>query len=75
MQTNDIVCDMPGRKKRLPTDDEALREYRMREKIERGEKLSGEEADWLDRRGTAANAARRSDALTRHSKLDERGGA
>lgn len=59
---------MPGRKLRPPTDDEALREYRMRESIERGEKLRGPEADWLDRRGTAANAGRRADALTRHSK-------
>lgn len=60
---------------RTPTDDEALREYRMREKIERGEKISSDEAEWLDRRGTAANAARRGDALTRHSKHDERKGA
>lgn len=60
---------------RPPRDDEALREYRMREKIERGEKVSGNEAEWLDRRGTAANAGRRGDALTRHSKHDERRGA
>ena len=65
---------MPGRKIRLPTDDEALREYRMHEKIERGEKITGHEAEWLDRRGTAANAGKRGDAITRHSKHDERDG-
>lgn len=65
---------MPGRKIRRPTGDEALRDYRMREKIERGEKVSGHEAEWLDRRGTAANAGRRSDALARQSKHDEQKG-
>ena len=66
---------MPGRKIRPPTSEEALREYRMREKIERGDKVSGDEAEWLDRRGTAANAGKREDAITRHSKHDERDGA
>ena len=60
---------MGGRRKPRPTDDEALAEYRMRERIERGEKVAGQEAGWLDRRGPAANAALRADAQTRHSHV------
>lgn len=60
---------MPGRKNRKQrSDDAALLEYRLKERIERGEKVVGEEAEWLDRRGTAANAALRGDADSRHSK-------
>lgn len=63
---------MPGRKNPPhDRDDEALREYRMRERVEGGEKVAGDEAGWLDRRGTAANAARRGDADTRRAKTKE----
>lgn len=59
---------MTARKQRRASDAEALHEYVMRERIERGEKVSGSMADWLDRRGTAANAGRRADASTRRAK-------
>lgn len=60
---------MPGRKQpRDPSETEAYHEYRLRERIERGEKLTGSEADWLDRYGTAARIARRDDAERRHDK-------
>ena len=58
---------MPGRKNPKATDDQALAEYRMLQQTERGEKVVGEDAEWLDRRGTAANAGRRADAESRHS--------
>ena len=53
---------MSARKNLRLTDREALHEYRTRERIERGEKVAGTEAEWLDRRGTAANAELRMDA-------------
>lgn len=59
---------MSGRSNRRPTDREALHEYRLRERIERGEKVAGTEADWLDRRGTAANAELRTDAEWRRMR-------
>lgn len=58
---------MTGRKNRARSDNEALHEYRLHEQIERGEKLVGSDAEWLDRRGPAASAGRRRDALTRHA--------
>jgi hypothetical protein len=57
---------MPGRRNHARTHNEALAEYRLHEQIERGEKVSGPEAGWLDRRGPAAHAGDSSDALTRH---------
>lgn len=59
---------MPGRKNPKHRDDAAISEYRMNERIQRGEKVVGTEAEWLDRRGTAANAGRRGDAESRHDK-------
>lgn len=60
---------MPGRKQpHDPNDTEAYHEYRLRERIERGEKVTGAEADWLDRRGAPARVARRDDAQRRHEK-------
>ena len=59
---------MSGRSNRRPTPNEALHEYRLRERIERGEKVVGMEADWLDRRGTAANAELRTDADSRRMR-------
>jgi hypothetical protein len=44
----------------------------MHEQIERGEKIVGTEAEWLDRRGPAAAAGRRRDAITRHSHVRQR---
>lgn len=58
---------MTGRKNHTRSHNEALHEYRVHEHVERGEKLTGTEAEWLDRRGPAAAASRRQDALTRHS--------
>lgn len=63
---------MTGRKNHARTSDEALAEYRMREQVERGEKVVGVEAEWLDRRGPAAAAGRRGDALARHSHVRQR---
>jgi hypothetical protein len=44
----------------------------MREQIERGEKVVGAQAEWLDRVGPAAAAGRRAGALTRHSHVRQR---
>lgn len=63
---------MPGRRNRPPTDDEKLAEHRTHERIERGEKMAGEDAEWLDRRGTAAHAGTRRDADKRHSHVRQR---
>lgn len=57
---------MPGRKQPHDADAQDYNEYRLRERIERGEKLAGELGGWLDRRGTAARVARRPDAERRH---------
>ena len=58
---------MTGRRNHARTDDEALAEYRMHERIERGEKVAGPEAE-----RPAASAGRRRDALTRHSHARQR---
>jgi hypothetical protein len=63
---------MTGRKNHARTNDEKLAEYRMREQIERGEKVAGTQAEWLDRLGPAAAAGRHRDALTRHSHVRRR---
>src|SRR5438552_10211898 len=66
---NRKLMTMTGRKNHARTHDEALHEYRMHEQVERGEKVAGTEADWLDRRGPAARAGQRADAITRHSHI------
>ena len=63
---------MTGRRNHARTRDEQLAEYRMREQIERGEKVVGAQAEWLDRVGPAAAAGRRAGALTRHSHVRQR---
>ena len=63
---------MTGRKNHARTNDERLAEYRTREQIERGEKLVGTQAEWLDRFGPAAAAGLRRDAITRHSHVRQR---
>lgn len=63
---------MTGRRNHARTDDEALAEHRMHEQIERGEKVVGTQAEWLDRRGPAAHAGRRRDAASRHSHVRQR---
>lgn len=63
---------MTGRKNHPRTNDEKQAESRMREQIERGEKVVGDEASWLDRRGLAARAGQRSDAARRHSHVRQK---
>ena len=58
---------MTGRHNHGRTHDEKLHEYRLHEQIQRGEKIVGTEAHWLDNTGPAMAAGRQSDALTRHS--------
>jgi len=60
---------MTGRRNHPRTHDEKLAEYRMRERVERGEKLVGSDAEWLDRLGPAAHAGTQRDAATRHSHV------
>lgn len=56
---------MVGRKQRDTTPNEAHREYMRSARLEHGEKIEGEAAEWLDRRGTAANASRIEDVPMR----------
>lgn len=61
-------CRMPARKNPRSTDAEEYHDYHTRERVERGEKVTGVAADWLDRRGPDARVARRADADRRHDK-------
>lgn len=58
---------MTGRKNHERTRNEALHEYRIHEQVQRGEKIAGTAAGWLDHVGPAAAAGRQGDAITRHS--------
>lgn len=58
---------MTGRHNHPPTHNEALHEYRIHAQIQRGEKIVGPEAKWLDNVGPAMAAGLQMDALTRHS--------
>jgi hypothetical protein len=57
---------MPGRKNPHGTDNEAMREFRMRAIRERGEAVVGTEAAWLEPHDPI-----RADAQTRRSKHRE----
>lgn len=58
---------MTGRRNHQRNHNEALHEYRIHAQIQRGERIHGSEAEWLDEVGPAMAAGLRMDALTRHS--------